>query len=143
MTEKSCGTIPYTVIDGKIRYLLIRSRITGMCSFPKGHTESGESETDTALRETLEETSLRVNINAEVRFEISYTLSNGNIKTVIYFPAQFSDQIPRRNGTFEDYEYMLLPYNEAYASLSYSSLKQILSSTNDILTQKAQKNSLD
>ena len=140
MTEKSCGTIPYTIIDGVIRYLLIRSKITGMCSFPKGHTENGESETDTALRETLEETSLRVNINPEMRFEISYTLSNGNIKTVVYFPAQFSDQIPQRNGNFEDYEYMLLPYNDAYTSLSYSSLKQILSSTNDILTNQTQKN---
>jgi 8-oxo-dGTP pyrophosphatase MutT (NUDIX family) len=140
MTEKSCGTIPYTIIDGVIRYLLIRSKITGMCSFPKGHTENGESETDTALRETLEETSLRVNINPEIRFEISYTLSNRNIKTVVYFPAHFSDQIPQRNGNFEDYEYMLLPYNDAYTSLSYSSLKQILSSTNDILTNQTQKN---
>jgi hypothetical protein len=35
---------------------------------------------------------------------------------------------------------MLLPYNDAYTSLSYSSLKQILSSTNDILTNPKQKN---
>ena len=143
MTEKSCGTIPYTIIGGVIQYLLIRSKITGLCSFPKGHTENDESETDTALRETLEETSLRVDIYAKVRFEISYALSNGNTKTVVYFPARFSNQSPRRNGCFEDYEYMLLPYSDAYAGLSYGNLRKILSATNDILTDQNKKISLD
>ncbi len=143
MTEKSCGTIPYTIVDGVILYLLIRSKITGLCSFPKGHTETGENETDTALRETLEETSLRVNIDSKVRFEISYALSNGNTKTVVYFPARFSNQSPKRNGSFEDYDYMLLPYNDAYTSLSYGNLRQILSATNDILTEQNKKISLD
>ena len=143
MTEKYSGTIPYTIIDGAILYLLIKSKITGLCSFPTGHTETGESETETALRETLEETSLHVDINSKVRFEISYVLSNGNTKTVVYFPARFFNQSPRRNGSFEDYEYMLLTYNDAYAHLSYGNLRKILSATNDILTEQSKKISLD
>ena len=105
MLEKSCGTIPYTINNGTIHYLLVKAKDDGYCGFPKGHVEANESEEETALRETLEETSVNVQINREFRYEISYQMDNGNTKTVIYFLANFKNQTPKRNKDFEDFEY--------------------------------------
>ena len=51
---KSCGFVPYRVVDGAKRYLIIHSR-NGDCGFPKGHMEPGETEHETAIRELKEE----------------------------------------------------------------------------------------
>ena len=51
MREKSCGTVTFTKIDGEIKYLLTRTDY-GVYGFAKGHVEDGESERQTAVRET-------------------------------------------------------------------------------------------
>lgn len=135
MIEKSCGTIPYTKINGEINYLLVRAKDDGYCGFPKGHVEEGETEIDTALRETLEETSLTVTVTEGFRYETSFTLDNGNQKTVIYFTATFGDQTPVRNGEFEDLEYLLLPFGEARAALTYDNAKEMLQAADTFLKQ--------
>jgi 8-oxo-dGTP pyrophosphatase MutT (NUDIX family) len=53
--EKSCGIVPYIVINGEILYVLITQN-NGITCFPKGHVEKGETEEQTALRECFEET---------------------------------------------------------------------------------------
>jgi ADP-ribose pyrophosphatase YjhB (NUDIX family) len=73
MKEKSCGTVLYTVKDNVIHYLLIRATDT-YCGLPKGHVEAGETEHETALRETREETSIR----AEMRKNILLILKNSD-----------------------------------------------------------------
>ncbi len=133
MLEKSCGTIPYTIKDGIVYYLLVKSKGGESCGFPKGHVEAGESETETALRETLEETSITVNINDKFRYEMSYQMDNGNQKTVVYFLANFEDQIPKRNGVFEDFDYLMLPFDKAYRELTFENTKQMLKAANDFL----------
>ena len=133
MLEKSCGTIPYTIKDGIVYYLLVKSKGGESCGFPKGHVEAGESETETALRETLEETSITVNINDKFRYEMSYQMDNGNQKTVVYFLANFEDQIPKRNGVFEDFDYLMLPFEKAYQALTFENTKQMLKAANDFL----------
>ena len=133
MLEKSCGTIPYTVREGKVFYLLIKDRYNGVCSFPKGHVEAGESEIETALRETLEETSLQPVIQAEARYELTYWLDNGNQKTAVYFLGDFQSQVPARYKNFEDYMYLILPYEEAYQTLSAENAKSMLQEANAYL----------
>ena len=140
MTERSCGTIPYTVKDGKIFYLLVKVKDDGCCGFPKGHVEGGESEIETALRETLEETSLRPIISDGFRYEISYELKNGNHKTVVYYLADFGDQSPTRNGDFEDFEYLILPFSEAYDALTFDNTKQMLKFADDHLRRNLPRN---
>ena len=83
MKEKSCGTVLYTVKDNVIHYVLLKAHDDGYCGFPKGHVEAGESEHETALRETWEETSIRAEIVGDFRREVTYTMKNGNEKTVI------------------------------------------------------------
>ncbi len=133
MLEKSCGTIPYTIKDGIVYYLLVKSKGGESCGFPKGHVEAGESETETALRETLEETSITVNINDKFRYEMSYQMDNGNKKTVVFFLANFQDQTPKRNGNFEDFDYLMLPFDKAYQELTFENTKQMLKAANDFL----------
>ncbi len=135
MFEKSCGTIPYTVKDGIIHYLLIKKTGHKSCGFPKGHVEAGENEIETALRETMEETSLVPVINTELRYEISYRLDNGNQKTVVYFPADFGNQTPCHNQGFEDFDYLILPFDKAYRVLTFDNTREILKAVNDYLTR--------
>ena len=134
MKEKSCGTLPYTVKNGIIHYLLIKSKSSNNCSFPKGHVESGESEIETAVRETWEETSVRVKVDGSFRYEISYPMSNGNQKDVVYFLASFCDETPSRNSYFEDFDYLILPFDKAYDELSFENTRQMLKAANDFLT---------
>lgn len=134
ITERSCGTVPYTVKNGVIHYLLIKSRVNGECGFPKGHIEAGESETETAVRETWEETSLRVEADSRFRYELSYRMSNGNLKTVVYFPVRFCKEEPKRNNNFEDFDYLILPFDKAYEALTFESTKQMLRDANIFLT---------
>ena len=132
MIERSCGTIPYTVKNGVIYYLLISAK-GHSCGFPKGHVEGDESEPQTAIRETFEETSITPVINTEFRYEISYTLDNGNQKNVVYFLADFGDQAPCHNQGFEDFDYLILPFDRAYSELSFENTRKMLRSANDYL----------
>ena len=94
MKEKSCGTVLWTVKDNVIHYVLLKAR-DGYCGFPKGHVEAGESEHETALRETREETSIRAEIVGDFRRETVYKMRNGNEKTVVnsYTVVMYQDTI--------------------------------------------------
>jgi len=125
MVERSCGTVPYTVIDGKVRFLLIAGG-DGYCGFPKGHMECGESERETALRETWEETSVRVSLKDGFVREAAYPIGRGKTKRVVYFLASFEGQHPRHNEGFENNELLLLPFEEAVRRLTHRDSKKIL-----------------
>lgn len=141
MIEKSCGTIPYTINNGKIYYLLVKSK-NNICGFPKGHVEANETEEETALRETWEETSLKVKIKMHFRHEMSYEMNNGNIKIVVYFLANFQNQTPKRNNNFENFKYLLLPLDLALQELTFENTRQMLKVANDFLTDVEHKASL-
>ena len=134
MKEKSCGTVLYTVKDNVIHYLLIKATDT-YCGFPKGHVEAGETEHETALRETWEETSIRAHIIDGFRDEEEYLLKNNIKKRVIYFVASYFGQIPMHNPGFEERELLLLPYKDAYKALTFKSAKDILYRANEFLNQ--------
>lgn len=64
--EKSCGAIVFRRDHGKLLYLVLQ-HTAGHWSFPKGHIEEGETETETAQREILEESGLQVSIDDHFR----------------------------------------------------------------------------
>lgn len=135
MTEKSCGTVLFTLHDGVPHYLLTRAR-DGYCGFPKGHMEGAETETETAWRETWEETSIRAEIDAAFRAETSYTLKNGNLKIVVYFVGEYADQTPCHNEGFETLDYLLLPYDRAHRALTFDNAKDILTRADAYIRKK-------
>jgi 8-oxo-dGTP pyrophosphatase MutT (NUDIX family) len=85
--EKSCGALVYRVKDARIQILVIKHRMGGHWSFPKGHTEPGETESETALREIKEETGLSVSLLDSFREQVSYFPRPGVSKDVVYFLA--------------------------------------------------------
>lgn len=139
MKEISCGTVPFTVRDGTVFYLLIEGTPSGYVGFPKGHMEAGESQKDTARRETLEETSICANIIPGFHRETHYRLSNGNEKTVVYYLCNFEDQIPAHCEGFENLNYYVLPYGEAYEKLRFHSDKSILNAADRFINENILK----
>ena len=133
--EKSAGAVVYTVSNGKIKYLLIKSQ-NGDIGFPKGHIEQGENEESAALREIYEETSIKAELTGDFKAKIEYTMPNGKNKTVIYFTAVYANQTPKHNDGFEHNEYMLLEYNKALESLSFENTKELLAKANEFINKK-------
>ena len=81
--EISCGTI--TFYNNKV--LLIKQN-RGYVGFPKGHMEEGETEEETAIRETKEETNIDVKVYKEHKYYINYVINNHINKDVIFFLAE-------------------------------------------------------
>ena len=118
--EKSCGTI---IIDSNKRVLLVKQKL-GWVGFPKGHMEQGETEMETARRETKEETNLDVIVDEKKRYTISYITSTQIDKEVVYFrakPISYS-LLPQEA---EIAEIMWVDIDEAKQYLSFDNLKQL------------------
>ena len=81
--EKSCGCI--VIDDDKV--LLVKQN-DGHTAFPKGHMEKGETEEECAIRETFEETGLKVKILNGYRYTQSYFVKRDVLKEVVYFLAE-------------------------------------------------------
>ena len=131
--EKSCGGIVFTRDNGEIRYVIIQ-HLGGHWGFPKGHMESGEEESTTALREIREETGISARLLEGFRIENEYPLPNkpGVTKQVVYFLAEFADQeIVYQKEELKAAE--LLSYEEAVDRLTFEETKRILAKANSIL----------
>lgn len=84
--EKSCGAVVYRKHHGNTEILLIKHVRSGCWSFPKGHMESGETETQTAIREIKEETNIDISIDDETfRQSVMYSPRRDIRKEVVYF----------------------------------------------------------
>ncbi len=125
-TEKSCGTILFTEQHGARRYVLVRNLASGNCAFPKGHAEEGETERETALRETWEETSVTPEIIPGFRRAITYTTDKDREKTVTYFLASCGAQTPVKNPAFEPLDLFVLPYRKAREAVTHESARGLL-----------------
>ncbi len=92
LTEKSCGSIIYKN-NVELRVLVIKQTRNGNWSFPKGHVEGNESETETAKREVMEEVGLSVNMIDGFREVISYKPKSNVLKDVVYFISNCENQM--------------------------------------------------
>lgn len=137
ITEKSCGAVVFTRTNGVINYVIIQSK-EGICGFPKGHTEAGETEEETALREIFEETGLRVKLLQGFRTENMHTFEkNGEtrMKYVVYFLAEYSDQTPIAQECELNAVY-LTDYETALNSFQFESSKRILTEAHSFLKNR-------
>ena len=90
--EKSCGCI---VFDSNMNVLLVQMNL-GHWSFPKGHVEPNETEEETALRETLEETNINCEIIPGFREMTTYSPYPDVMKDVIFFVASTINRNTKR-----------------------------------------------
>ena len=118
--EKSCGSL--IIDDGKI--LLIKDN-RGNWQFPKGHIEGNETEEQTAIRETKEETNLDVKVDVSKRY-INHYITDTNIdKTVILFKAEKIGGKEKAQES-EIQEVQWVPIKEAMEKLTFDNTKEIL-----------------
>ena len=83
----SAGGVVHRSIDGRAEVVLVHRRHPRLWALPKGTPDAGETLEETALRETREETGLRVELEAPLR-SISYVFVRGRTrfhKTVHFF----------------------------------------------------------
>ncbi len=85
--EKSCGAVVVKKMNGRLYTLMIRQNQGHWC-FPKGHVEKNENEFETAEREVLEETGLKVKFIDGFRESVVYSPRENVMKEAVYFLAE-------------------------------------------------------
>lgn len=125
--EKSCGAlvIRHDAQSGNDYILMIRHRPGGYRSFPKGHVEPGETERETAMREVMEETSVRITIVPDFRHVVCYTPAPAVEKEVVYFLAR-TEQIDIRPRRGEIAQVEWIPLSQAERHLTHENDKRVL-----------------
>ncbi len=126
MYEKSCGAVVYrtTPQDGT-KILLVKNH-NGKCwTFPKGHVELHESETQTALREIKEETGLNVTIEPNFRQTSLYRPFGKIKKYVVFFLARANESAVSMQPGEIDY-YLWVSPDDAMKLCSHDNDTKIL-----------------
>ncbi len=123
--EKSCGAVVFRRCEGVWNVLLIRHAWGKHISFPKGHMEPGELESQTAEREVFEETGIRVKVDRRYRAENRYNIRSDIQKLVVVFAAVTHQEqiIPQPEEISEAGWY---PVDEALNRLTYERDRKIL-----------------
>lgn len=128
--EKSCGCI--VINNGEV--LLVKHN-DGHIAFPKGHIEDGETEEQCALRETFEETGLKVKIIKGYRYTQTYFVKQDVLKEVVYFLAEKEEGILQRQEK-EIASLGFYPYEDALFLITYLDtiklFKEVINDVNKI-----------
>ena len=120
--ENSCGAIVFNENTEKI--LLVKMH-NGNWGFPKGHIEKDETKEETAIREVLEETNVRIKIIPNFEREIKYIPNEKTIKKVTIFMGITQDEEVTID-TFEIEDFKWCIYEEALKLVTYKLQKDVL-----------------
>ena len=120
--ENSCGAIVFNENTEKI--LLVKMH-NGNWGFPKGHIEKDETKEETAIREVLEETNVRIKIIPNFEREIKYIPNEKTIKKVTIFMGITQDEEVTID-TFEIENFKWCTYEEALKLVTYKLQKDVL-----------------
>ncbi len=127
--ERAAGIILYhRGPDAEPHYLLLRNAKHGTWGFPKGHTEPGETDDETAHRETLEETGVStVDLHPSFREEITYAVRTRHghvLKTVVLFLGSTPDRTVVRSSEHDEVRWSA--FDEARGLLLHRDLLTVL-----------------
>lgn len=95
-------------------------------SFPKGHKEQNESNEETAIRETKEETGLVVELIKPIKsYSIKYIKDKKREKTVYFYLAHIvgNDKISFQKEELSDAFY--ISYQDVRSKLTYQNTKEM------------------
>ncbi|KAL7013150.1 hypothetical protein ACKWTF_015221 [Chironomus riparius] len=109
--KRAAGFLIYRLIHDEIQYLLMKASYGSFhWTPPKGHVDPGESDYETALRETREEAGYTEN-DLIIYKELSKTLNyhvKGKPKVVVYWLAQLRDvnKNPTLSNEHTDFKFL-------------------------------------
>ena len=133
--EKSCGVIPYIIKNNEIQYLLVKQN-NGFTCFPKGHVEINETEEETALRVTNEETGLKAEIVEGFKETISYYMPEYDAsKDVVLFIGKIND-LNYKPQEKEISNIIVAPHEEALKLLEFENWQKVLIKAHKYLIDK-------
>ena len=113
--------------EAELMVLLIHRTKQGDVSFPKGKLDRGESMPQAAVRETLEETGLSINLGVNLG-RIHYTVGGTAKKTVQYWAAEVTPKTALASTFRPNHEVQALewvPASRARARLSYKADREL------------------
>lgn len=91
-TPRQSGALPYTLVEGRVVFLLVTSRRTGRWIFPKGSISSGMTAWDSAAKEAMEEAGVLGTVSQESLG--SYQISDkGVLVDVDLYPLKVETQL--------------------------------------------------
>lgn len=134
--EKSCGALVYRNGKEKLQLLIIRHKMGGHWSFPKGHVEKNETELETALREVKEETGLTIQVLERFRQQVNYSPRPGISKDVVYFLGFAKDSHTVRQEE-EISELRWVDLDKSHEFLTYENDRLLLASAKRYLRENA------
>ena len=134
-TEKSAGIVLFRNDSSGNEFLLLNYP-QGHWDFIKGKVEQNETTSETALRETREETGIS-NIEFidgfEEWVEYDFKFKKEDIhKKVIFFLAKTDEKNIRLSHEHNDY--IWLKYNDALKKTTFENAKNVLSKANEFLS---------
>ena len=131
--EKSCGVVIFKQSTSRF-YLLLHYK-EGHWDFPKGHVESNESELETAIRETKEETGItdiEIVPDFHEKLEYSYLRDGKKMqKSVFFFLGKTKTSKVVISNEHIGYEW--LSFSSAKERLTYENAKNILIKSDQVL----------
>ena len=104
--EKSCGVLPYRMVDGQQEFLLVFETYSKCWSLPKGHIEMGETDVQAALRELYEETGMTATLDVSKTAAIEYPISDFARKQVVFFLGEVSGETKVREGEIDKFKWV-------------------------------------
>lgn len=104
--RKSCGVLPYRIVNGRREFLLVFEAYSKCWSLPKGHMEAGETEEQTALRELYEETGLTARLDTSRSATIEYPISSVSRKQVVFYLGETSGEPRVREGEIDGFKWV-------------------------------------
>lgn len=104
--EKSCGILPYRIVNGIREFLLVFEAFSKCWSLPKGHMEMGETEEQTAQRELFEETGLTSKLDTSRYAVVEYPISNVARKQVVFYLGEVVGEPRVREGEIEKFKWV-------------------------------------
>lgn len=123
--ERSCGAVVLDETGGNKKILLIKNKRSAHWGFPKGHIEAGESEKETAVRETKEETGLDIDIIDGFSCKSEYTIQGRVEKAVVIFLARAKNtEVVKQEEEID--EYIWVDFNSAFKMLKFENDRNIL-----------------
>jgi 8-oxo-dGTP pyrophosphatase MutT (NUDIX family) len=117
---------------GALQIVLVHRPRYDDWSLPKGKVDPGESDEQAALREVLEETSLRARLGPELQGS-AYTDSSGRPKRVRYWAMTPEDCTAEPAGAHEVDEAAWFELGEARSRLSYGRDLEVVSSLEQLI----------